>query len=236
MPVQYAMLEQAKVIGVGDDGIMIKNQDNSYKLNPAITNLLSDFYTECKNTGYVLINEKRLMADTYVERYHTLLGKTMQNPLGLFKPVKFITPPSPKYPANGEKTLTDGLRGDEDHHFNWLGFEGEDMEAVLNLQQPTIIKKVILDFLQIIESWIFLPKQLEISISDDGINFTNISTIQNFEPLDKGGAFIHTFSADFAPVKTRYIKLKAESIKTCPRWHPGYPDKAWIFTDEIVVE
>ncbi|MDR3625246.1 MAG: DUF4838 domain-containing protein [Ignavibacteriaceae bacterium] len=235
LPVQYAMLEQAKVIGVGDNGIMI-NAGNVYKPNPKIINLLSNFYTECKSTGDVLINEKRLTADTYVARYNTLLAKTMQNPLGLFKPVKFITAPSAKYPANGEKTLTDGLRGDEDHHFNWLGFEGEDMEAVLDLQQPTVIKKVSADFLQIMQSWIFLPQQLEISISDDGNNFRNISTIQNFEPLNKDGAFIHTFSAEFAAVKTRYIKLKAVNIKTCPRWHPGYPEKAWIFTDEIVVE
>jgi hypothetical protein len=235
LPVQYAMLEQAKVIGVGDNGIMI-SADNAYKPNPKIINLLSDFYTECKSTGDVLINEKRLTAGTYVARYNTLLAKTMQNPLGLFKPVKFITAPSTKYPANGEKTLTDGLRGDEDHHFNWLGFEGEDMEAVLDLQQPTVIKKVSTDFLQIMQSWIFLPQQLEISVSENGNNFSNISTIQNFEPLNKDGAFIHTFSAEFAAVKTRFIKLKAVSIKTCPRWHPGYPDKAWIFTDEVVVE
>ncbi|MFO7446442.1 MAG: DUF4838 domain-containing protein [Ignavibacteriaceae bacterium] len=236
LPLKYAMLEQAKVIGLGENGTVAKDNEGNYKSNPFITSLLEDFLSTCSKIGTVYIHEKQLDADTYGARYKTMLSKTMKNPAALFKPVKYIINPSPKYPANGFSTLTDGYRGDEDHHFNWQGFEGEDMEAVIDLQQTTEIKKVSADFLQIIFSWIFLPEQVEISISDDGNNFKNISVIKNPHPLNKDGAFIHTFAAEFDPIKTRYIKVKAKSIKTCPRWHPGYPLEAWIFTDEIVVE
>lgn len=236
LPLKYAMLEQAKVIGEGNSGLIIKDENGNYKTNSKITDLLNDFRSECKNIGNVYINEKQLDVDTYYSKYKELLFKTMKNPIGLFKPVKFLTEPSPKYPANGDRTLTDGLRGDEDYHFNWIGFEGEDMEIIIDLENPTKIKKVNVDFLQVILSWIFLPTQIEVSISNDGVNFKNISRVKSMEPLEKDGPFIHTFTAEFEPVKTRYIKVRAENIKVCPPWHAGHPYKAWIFTDEIVIE
>ena len=165
-----------------------------------------------------------------------MLDKSMYNPLGLFKPVTYISKPGENYPANGEKTLTDGIRGDEDHHFNWQGFEGEDMEVIVDLGEKKIVKKVSTDFLQFVFSWIFLPKQVEVSVSADGKNFTSVSVVNSTIPLDKNGEIIYTFAAEFSPVNAQYIKVKAESIKTCPIWHPGYPFKAWIFTDEIVIE
>jgi hypothetical protein len=236
LPLKYAMLEQAKVIGEGDSGLIIQDQAGNYKTNLKIINLLEEFSAGCKKVGNVYVNEKQLDIDTYKHKYEELLSKTMKNPIGLFKPVKYLIEPSPKYPANGEKTLTDGLRGDDNYFFNWHGFEGDDMEVVLNLQKPAKIKKISVDFLQIILSWIFLPTQIEISISDDGANFKNISNIKNEESLERGDVFIHTFVSEFEPVQTNYIKVKAYNIKICPPWHAGYPYKAWIFTDEIVVE
>jgi hypothetical protein len=235
-PLKYAMLEQAKVIGEGDSGLIIKDKTGNYYANPKITTLLDEFSSGCKKIGDVFINEKQLDVDTYRSSYKNLLSKTMWNPSGLFKPVKYIIEPSPKYPANGEKTLTDGLRGGEDYHFNWIGFEGENMEVILNLQESTKVKKVSADFLQVILSWIFLPTQMKVSVSDDGVNFKNISIVESMEPLEKDGPFIHSFTAEFEPVQTRYLKVEAENIKVCPPWHAGHPYKAWIFTDEIVVE
>jgi len=236
LPLQYAMLQQAKVIGEGELGIILKDENNNYKVNPGITTSLEEFSIGCKAIGNVYINEKQLDIDTFVSGYKSLVAKTMKNLVGLFKPVKYLIEPSWKYPANGIKTLTDGLRGDEDYRFNWLGFEGEDMEVVLDLGEITTIKKVSADFLQVILSWVFLPQQIEVSISDDGNNFKNVSIVKNTESLEKDGAFIQTFYAEFAPVQTRYIKVKADNIEICPDWHIGHPLEAWIFTDEIVVE
>lgn len=241
LPLIYATLEQAKVIGEGNDGTFIKDR-NGYKVNPKIEIMLDEFLDGCKQTGDVHVNEQRLTADLYVSRYKAMLSKTMNNPLALFKPVKYLTEPNWKYPANGEKSVTDGMRGDEDHHFNWVGFEGNDMEVVVDLQKPTTIKKVSADFLQISFSWVFFPEQFEISVSNDGENFRVVSNMKNETPVTKEEtsspfySFIKNFSCSFNPVETQYVKVKAVNMKTCPRWHPGYPFKAWIFTDEIVIE
>jgi len=236
LPLEYAMLEQAKVIGVGNSGLVVKDKNGTFKKNSKIEELLESFTNECEKVGDVDLNEKQLKVDTYYQKYQELLSRTMKNPIGLFKPVKFLTEPSPKYLANGDKTLTDGLRGDEDYHYNWIGFEGDDLEAIVDLQDETQIKKVSIDFLQVVLSWIFLPTQIEVSISDNGTDFRNIAIVKNIEPLEKDGPFIHTFTAEFNPVTARYIKIKAKNIKECPPWHAGYPNKAWIFADEIVVE
>ncbi|MDE3057782.1 MAG: DUF4838 domain-containing protein [Bacteroidota bacterium] len=242
LPLSYATLEQAKVIGEGESGTYIKEDDGGFRVNPKIRKLLNEFLSECKHIGNVQINEKQLSAETYGERYTLMLSKTMHNPLGLFKPVRFLTQPSWKYPANGEKTLTDGKRGDEDHHFNWLGFEGEDMDVVVDLQQLDTVRNVSADFLQNSFSWIFLPEEVEVSVSIDGKNFRIVSTVKNTigvtreETSSPSYAFIKNFSCNFVPLTARYVRVRAANRKICPRWHPGYPGKAWIFTDEIVVE
>jgi hypothetical protein len=241
-PLIYAMLEQAKVLRTGDKSILIRNSENELAVNSKINLLLSDFLTTTTKVDNVLVNEKSLTPEKYVSRYKTMLSKLMYNPLGLNKPVTFLTEPNYKYPANREKTLTDGIRGDEDHLFNWLGFEGNDMEAIIDLQEVKSVKKVSADFLQNVFSWIFLPEELEISISPDGNSFSKVSLTVNTTPITKEElaspifAFIQNFNCEFDPVETRFIKVKATNIKICPGWHPGYPLKAWIFTDEIVIE
>jgi hypothetical protein len=77
LPIQYVMLEQAKVIGIGEGGITIKDIDGNSKSNPLIINLLDEFSVECKKIGKVLISEHGIDADTYVSEYKELLGKTM---------------------------------------------------------------------------------------------------------------------------------------------------------------
>ncbi|MDP4189910.1 MAG: DUF4838 domain-containing protein [Bacteroidota bacterium] len=243
LPIKYAMLEQAKVIGTGKNGTFIKDNSGNFVVSPKIKKLLEEFSKESKLAGkQTIVNEKALSTDTYVSRYNAILEKSMKNPLALFKPVKFITTPSSKYAANGTQSLTDGLCGDEDHHFNWLGFEGEDMEVIIDLQKQVEIKKVSTDFLELIYSWIFPPEQIDISVSEDGSSFKTvanqkISLPQSVEEAPKGErSIIHNYSFNLAPVKARYVKVLAKSIKNCPIWHAGYPYKAWIFTDEIVVE
>jgi len=87
-----------------------------------------------------------------------------------------------------------------------------------------------------VNSWVFLPQSVEYQISGDGEKFESAGIIKNSEAEDKWGAFIETFSINLNPAYGRYVKVIARNMKTCPKWHKGYPGKAWIFTDEIVVE
>lgn len=243
LPIIYAALEQTKATAGTKNTLVIKKDKNKWEPNPKIKFLLNQFAEITKNLTNVYLNEKGLTPEQYIMRYNSILSKTMHNPLALNKPVIFLTEPNfSKYPANGLKSLTDGIRGDEDHMFNWVGYEGNDMEVIIDLQETQTIKKVSADFLQNVFSWIFLPEKIEISISNDGENFKTISTVINTtlpakeELASPLFAFIKNFTSEFQKTEARYVKVIAINRKICPRWHPGYPEKAWIFTDEIVIE
>jgi len=52
----------------------------------------------------------------------------------------------------------------------------------------------------------------------------------------KPGVVIERFACAFEPRPVRYIRVAARSVRACPLWHKGAGGKAWIFTDEIVID
>ena len=126
--------------------------------------------------------------------------------------------------------------GGLEFRFNWLGFENEDMIALIDLKKPKTISRLQMNFLKAVNSWVFLPTNLKLEISDDGKNFRKIAEMEgdnsdrNF--LVKSIPFI----LEFEKTKARYVRITAISMKTCPEWHRGYGQPAWIFTDEIILE
>ncbi|MCF8374148.1 MAG: discoidin domain-containing protein [Bacteroidales bacterium] len=120
--------------------------------------------------------------------------------------------------------------------FNWLGFEGVDMEFVVDFEQATKVEKISMNFLKALVSWVFLPKKITIESSLDGINYTLLKTsnpdVENRNFRVESVPFIF----DVPDIEARYLRVKASSLKTCPEWHRGYGEPCWIFIDEIVVE
>ena len=60
LPLIYAMLEEAKVIGQGERGIDIKEGENNFAANPKIISLLDEFGAITKNIKDIYINERGL--------------------------------------------------------------------------------------------------------------------------------------------------------------------------------
>ena len=83
--------------------------------------------------------------------------------------------PSKKYFGFGAKSLTDGLTGSNTHNDgNWIGFEQNNLEAIVEFDKPLNIKSVETNFFENTFYWIFLPKSIDIYTSTDGINFKNL--------------------------------------------------------------
>jgi len=153
-----------------------------------------------------------------------------------FKAIEFSTPFSEKYTAQGPLTLGNGKTGSPDFFdMEWLGWEGEDFEALIDMGQTVSVKQLTAGFLNNIQSWIFLPVQVEFYVSEDGTTYRMAGTVENEMPVRNEEKFRKDFILPHdGPV--RYIKVRAESIKTCPDWHPGAGEKAWLFIDEITIE
>jgi hexosaminidase len=133
--------------------------------------------------------------------------------------------------------LIDGVRGTNNFRDKlWQGYEGVDFEGVIDLGAEKEISKVIPKFFFDSNSWIFLPTKVEISLSTDNVNYTSTKTIVNDVPMKNSEILQKEFAAKFDNQKARYVKVKAQSIKVCPDWHPGAGSKAWLMIDEIIVE
>ncbi len=235
LPLEYARLEQAKRYGTGKWGFFVLDDSGTWSVRPEMRQRLDDFITMCEEAGYNRLHEHGGPPTEYRQVLLELFDKSMESHLALFRPVTVNTEWSPTYPANGVDTFTDGLKGIPDYTCNWLGFEGHDMEVLIDLQEPTTVSEISTDFLQVFYSWVWLPTEVVYSVSDDGERFTEVARLLNTVSDQRDGSFIETFEARFDPVEARYVKVEAVNRKICPEWHQGHPGRSWIFADEIIV-
>jgi hypothetical protein len=235
LPLQFAILEQAKVYGTGKRGFFTRTRAGAWMPNPRMLSLLKTFVDGCRQAGIPRLEEGGTSPDDYLAMTQKFLDAGMKPHLALFKPVAVKPPASRKYHQGDARALTDGLKGWEDYHMHWLGFEGDDMEAVVDLLTPTAVESIRVDFLQDNNAWIFLPLGVEFALSLDGRDYRTVAKLGNDVPARKSGAFIALFAASFERQRVRYVRVRATNMKTCPDWHKGAGGLAWIFADEVMV-
>jgi predicted alpha-1,2-mannosidase len=152
------------------------------------------------------------------------------------KQINLLSKYSSQYPADGNESLIDGKRGSKSYSLGgWQGYEGQDVEAVVDLGSEKNIKEVSMGFLQDVGPWILFPSELQVEISNDNVHFTPYGTYKNTHSYRDYEVILQDFTVKKA-AKTRYIKLKAKNFGNLPEWHLGAGGRSWIFTDEITVK
>jgi len=151
------------------------------------------------------------------------------------RPVNLTIPASKAYPGTGSAELVDGIMGDEsDLKTDWLGFEGDDLIATIDLGETRTIHELGLSSCQVTASGVFLPSMVEFLVSSDKKTFQSVSAITHEVPAKKPTGKI-TLMTKIEPIKTRYIRVHAKNLGIIPDWHPAKGRKAWLFADEILV-
>ena len=152
--------------------------------------------------------------------------------------IKLYTDYENQYSAGGNDALIDGILGAEDYRTGtWQGYNDTDLNAVVDLGKVKHINNVKISFLRDQRFWIFLPKDLKIFTSSDGVNFNKYHNFKFNLPTNTDDIKIKTI--DFSKsTKARYIKVMAKNYGDVPKWHVGAPfdGKAWIFVDEIQIK
>jgi hypothetical protein len=236
LPVQFALLEQAKVSGAGERGCFIRDNNGALRTRPEADSLLSMFVRRCKEAGIPRLWEHGTSPDEYLASSKSYFEGSTSDHLARGKSVSLAQPASVKYHSGDATALTDGLRGWNDYHTHWLGFEGEDMEAIIDLGSLQTVSSVGAGFLQDINSWVFMPLSVVCELSEDGKSYRTVGAVTNTIAPERAGAIIAPFNIALTPSQARYVRVKAASMKTCPSWHKGSGGLAWIFIDEIVVQ
>ena len=142
---------------------------------------------------------------------------------------------SPKYNAGYNDGLVDGILGTADFKDGkWQGFEGDNLDVTIHLKEVSSVKRVTLRFLVEQASWIFMPADVKVSWSEDGVEY-HLLEHRSFEDRQSEDG-IQELVFETGGLGAKYFKIRAKNIGVCPEGHPGEGGKAWLFTDEIIIE
>jgi predicted alpha-1,2-mannosidase len=151
--------------------------------------------------------------------------------------VKVSSVPNSQYTAGGPDALIDGRRGPLDWRTGaWQGYQAQDVIATLDLGKPTSVMQAGASFLQDMRSWIWMPTELVVEVSEDGRSFTEAGRISHSVPPDVEGVFVRDFEIPLDGRPIRALRYRAINYGTIPKWHPGAGGEAFIFVDELIVQ
>ena len=156
------------------------------------------------------------------------------------KNTTFVNPPVERYGKDADLALMDGKKGAPGDYYNdWLGFQGVDMEATIELAVPTDISTVKVGICHEPNDWVVWPKSVWVSFSKNGSDFTEwqMAELPVFDRPDK----LHGFGRIEARARVnisqaKFVRVKVENQGVLPEWHPYAGEKAWIMVDEVTIE
>ena len=151
------------------------------------------------------------------------------------KPISLKEQPSKGYSFNGAPALADGIKGNSNYKTGrWLGFQGKDIDAVIDLKGATEISKIKFSTNVVKGDWIVDAGEIIVRVSEDGKTFREIAkeVLHEMKATDKDGIYPHEIS--FASVKANYVQVTIKKV-SLPSWHGGAGSPAFIFVDEIEV-
>ena len=151
--------------------------------------------------------------------------------------IRIVPTPNRQYTAGGPEALIDFQHAGTDFHLGkWQGYQYQDFEAVVDLGKTETVKNVSAEFLQDALSYIYMPTYVDFSVSNDSIHFTPVAHVVNTIADTMETPTIKSLGKEIPAQQVRYVKVFAKNYGQLPKWHPGYPDSAFIFIDEIEIK
>lgn len=234
--IDYAVLESYRK-NFSDLYQLTKTENDIKSINPKLIRRLNAFSKTCNDNDITLMNEMGFTVSDYIVNYRKALKTAIKENLASFKDVTLLTDPK-KYANEDPKVLTDGALGGNSFYSNWLGFEGNNLNAVVDLGELKEIKSLSMNFLQVTNHIVFFPVQVEFFYSDDNLKWKSLGKVSNKSDLSPKSKVndIQTFSINAGELKARYIKVIADNMSKAPIWHHGADLPSWIFADELIIE
>ncbi len=235
---------QATVLPTEDnDGVLWKIESKNKKSKIAYTpSFLSSQQIDYKEPVKIKGNADRMTAVLLDENNHLLSSVTQSFHFNKAtgQRISLVNPPSKNYPGNGAFTLVDGVQNEKGlaKSNEFLGFSGQDLDAMIDLYNPTSVNKVTVHVFDQTGSWIYLPASVEITYLPNMDLTPEIiagapKETKIIDPIkDKG---IKTIAVE-AKHDCRFLHVVVKNFGIIPAGNPGAGSKAWLFVDEIEVE
>ena len=150
--------------------------------------------------------------------------------------VELVYNPSEQYQGKGAKSLFDTQTASQNFKDErWLGFHEKDMIVTADLGELKTIHTVQINCLKNNYSYIFMPQNIEIFVSKNGIEYQKTAVLTKTEIDKNSHDGINRISLKFKAIKGRYVKIAAKNIGKCPPEHYAAGAPAWLFVDEILI-
>ena len=148
------------------------------------------------------------------------------------KKISLLTEPNRSYSLGGAFALVDGIQNEKGmlRSAQFLGFNGKDLEAIIDLDHVTQISEITLHAFEQKGSWIYRPSAVLFYKSDDGVTFVLVDS-----PVIVSGIKNLIYQVR-SQINTRFIKIAAKNIGTISPGQPGAGNSAWLFADEIEIK
>lgn len=138
------------------------------------------------------------------------------------------------YSAGGDNALVDGIRGKLNWHVKlWQGYWGKDVDVTIDLKGEKDVFCVTAGFIQDMDNYIWMPRDMEVYLSDDGVHFTLAGRRDSDVAIDDPKVQIAEWTVSFESTKATHVRVVAHLFGEIPSWHRGYGDKGFTFIDEI---
>jgi len=148
------------------------------------------------------------------------------------KSVQLLYEPNEAYQANGTATLVDGVYGNKQYFKkNWLGFNGKDLVATIDMAEPVSFSNVELNVVDQNASWIYYPQAVKVYVSQDNQNFTLVQEVGK-EVIAKSKG---TIKLSFEKQHAKFVKVEVQHLNKIPAGSGGAGSPAWLFVDELSV-
>lgn len=164
-----------------------------------------------------------------------IIGKILSKDLNFHKAtgqkVSYKKRYDKRYDGGKDGGLVNILRGSLNFHDGqWQGWQGDDMEVIINFESPKEFSSVTVGSMENQGSHIYFPTDVEVWLSEDGKNYSSVGKIHRDYALN-GYAELKDFTIEFPSQKAKFIKVKATNLGDAPN-----TSDSWLFIDEIVVE
>ena len=149
------------------------------------------------------------------------------------KEITLTTPPAQNYPGDGAFTLVNGVQNEKGllRSREFLGFNGTDCEALINLDSSQTVSSVTIHFFQQRNSRIWQPLSMEALSSDDGQYFSSLGKTDTLTISNLGNGTMTVKGTNIG----RFVKVLIKNQGTIPEGNPGAGNKALLLVDEIEV-
>ncbi len=192
-------------------------------------------YEQIKNALHSQLDALR---KTYeVPALKTELGQAADSisHLGIDAHYQSFTKASPKY-YPGENTLHDGIIYEPSNYWSrgyehFYGFEGQDMLLKIDLGDIKKVKRIACRFLTRPGAWIYGPSKVRISFSEDGKRYHSLEGQLLTESMD-----VLTYGMEGEALNMRFIKIDARNHGVIAEGKAGAGNRAWLFSDEVIIE